>query len=665
MSLPDPEEDFSLLSLSKILLLVDTEGIHAFEKVVFDEDMVFLKLVSEFLRCTPLSLLDEAVDVVYRLFVGYGREVRLLDWSIDVEFDESGSVDELFRMKSFSSMLLDKPDTYFFLRNMVVPILILITDIPEIHLSLVPDNVTSTVDLVDKNLELLFSQCDFIFQYIEENNAELPSVLCHCFSKIEQMTETKFPDYAQNVVPIVFCLRFLCPTLMHPQNFGFNDLPTYVYQFLVNLSKLLQSVANGLSTGICKNNITKYEPHNEKIQNYIMEAFPKVRSACQSFMFPIDSNTDYKSEISDDEELLQEAFSFFTTGGFINTLRDKVEHEIIKKRNMTIKENMIQIWKKKFRGLSQQSWKDSKAKENVSSYKLEKNKTHDLILKFNTIVPVLLNEAIDKMCSWTYEHWVELIFSDRFLNLKKCEVEKETLVFQNWKLAIKIPLSSEKIVVVQKMSDIGQESGSFYFVPLPDEQSNLEIQFYLKPSEYDKQSTSIECLYSLKLNSMTSYHTANQLHKEALSQVVRVRKAIDSPENTYFVELKKKQKKKIPMLNLNELKQKRKSIELNDKPKKKTKKLFSPRAKIQRERSGTDFTGNSITSVSPPPVNKVQRNRASTSPDVRTVDPNLQEMLKSLDSPPRMRVIREQDFIGNDQNLFFELESPDIEIDLL
>ena len=86
-----------------------------------------------------------------------------------------------------------------------------------------PDAITTTVDLVDENLEFLFSQCDFIFNTLEDTLENSPPLLRYSFERILENSEDKFGEEGQDVVPICFFLRFVCPSLLQPKNLGFTE----------------------------------------------------------------------------------------------------------------------------------------------------------------------------------------------------------------------------------------------------------------------------------------------------------------------------------------------------------------------------------------------------------------------------------------------------------
>lgn len=115
---------------------------------------------------------------------------------------------------------------------------------------------------------------------------------------MKKCAKENFPAVANSIVPICFFLRFLCPTLVQPEEFGVVKRTTrhfssfthialekpspHVFKALLVISKLIQNIANG----VIKNNITSYTPHDETILNFIKKHVMSVRDVTETLMVP-------------------------------------------------------------------------------------------------------------------------------------------------------------------------------------------------------------------------------------------------------------------------------------------------------------------------------------------------------------------------------------------
>lgn len=85
---------------------------------------------------------------------------------------------------------------------------------------LLPNGVTVSVAEATDNLQFLLEIAEDLFKLLDDELKYCPSEIRRGFACMREVATCKFPEVEDSVVPVCFFLRFLCPTLLQPEQFN-------------------------------------------------------------------------------------------------------------------------------------------------------------------------------------------------------------------------------------------------------------------------------------------------------------------------------------------------------------------------------------------------------------------------------------------------------------
>mmetsp|Transcript_28160 Transcript_28160/g.39753 ORF Transcript_28160/g.39753 Transcript_28160/m.39753 type:complete len:600 (-) Transcript_28160:693-2492(-) len=220
---------------------------------------------------------NELTHFIFKFFEANGKAKDLIRWAIQKEVDTTKNAGELCRGDTIATKIFN---IQFFgdvgrkyIASLVNPILKSILSTSK-SLEIEADKAGKGVD-VEANLVFFCSQIEQFIDLMVSAVDLCPLELRDSFSALHSCVQSKFgEENALQIITSVFFLRFLCPTLVFPVQYGLLSEDnfsnnTHSSRGLVLLSKLMQHLANA-------GEIVGAHSYAKKYNEFITENHPKL-----------------------------------------------------------------------------------------------------------------------------------------------------------------------------------------------------------------------------------------------------------------------------------------------------------------------------------------------------------------------------------------------------
>lgn len=195
--------------------------------------------------------------------------LALLKTAISHEVATTSTFDVLFRGESIATKLMS---ILFFspyggqsyLQRVVQPLINEVDNMGALQ---------SELDLSsDRTMQLISQHCEEFLRRVYRSTHLFPLNVRLLLSFAQQEVARKFPEMRQRVVGGFFFLRFLCPSLVNPTRFNLRSGTPYTQRVIVQISRILQCMANGTKFDSSKGTLVKLngviESNLEKLHQY-------------------------------------------------------------------------------------------------------------------------------------------------------------------------------------------------------------------------------------------------------------------------------------------------------------------------------------------------------------------------------------------------------------
>jgi hypothetical protein len=222
-------------------------------------------------------------DLLFEFFDAHERLSDFMKWAITLEVQKTDTPEQLFRGHTVATHLLSRifasESAINFLKSTV---LLLIKDL-ESH----TDNNNSKNNPTDDKdtVEFYLQAAKRFIETLQKELFIVPLEIREVMVAIKREVAAKFPEQ-DNVVIVVWFLRFLCPAILQPHVYGVTEeAPTpQLLQSLLFVSKLLQNVANGITT-----KLDNYGANSKEVKKFLDVHIPVLK--------------DYAAKLTNEEEI--------------------------------------------------------------------------------------------------------------------------------------------------------------------------------------------------------------------------------------------------------------------------------------------------------------------------------------------------------------------------
>jgi len=234
------------------------------------KDREHLQTLQDFLLRPPCSViyaLSDAVDgsdtpekvdflapILYNLFGSQGREVELLSTLLEREVAITLDACTLLRRNSLATKTLQQ-----FLKRVGREYMVEVLGPPIAYVRSssggfeMDTNRIKDDEVVEDNAVNLRNISERFFRAIFDSIDRMPPALRHVCKNLHDEVAKKFPGSEISSAGSLIFLRYFCPAMVAPEEFGIIDpkgdpLPREKRRCLILVSKIIQNVANGIAT---------------------------------------------------------------------------------------------------------------------------------------------------------------------------------------------------------------------------------------------------------------------------------------------------------------------------------------------------------------------------------------------------------------------------------
>eukprot|EP01104_Vermistella_antarctica_P011392 TRINITY_DN3174_c0_g1_i2.p1 TRINITY_DN3174_c0_g1~~TRINITY_DN3174_c0_g1_i2.p1 ORF type:complete len:1492 (-),score=397.22 TRINITY_DN3174_c0_g1_i2:2283-6758(-) len=247
------------------------------QELLLDDKMsIVLSLCSVMEQADTTSDPDELAVVLVHFMEANGKFVPLINRCVAQEIARTSDSTTLFRGNSLTTKMLtvySKLVGAKYLRKVVLPSVEYILD-NDPPLEVDPLRVAEGVDVAE-NMKNLLRVTDMFLKNILASEDDIPIGFRHICHTLATDVEHHFPgnDY-MSVGGFIF-LRFICPSIVTPANFGIlpasRPISRSQRRALILVSKIIQNLANYISSA-------GKEAHMRPVEPYLEENIPVIRA---------------------------------------------------------------------------------------------------------------------------------------------------------------------------------------------------------------------------------------------------------------------------------------------------------------------------------------------------------------------------------------------------
>eukprot|EP01103_Thecamoeba_quadrilineata_P008673 TRINITY_DN18403_c0_g1_i1.p1 TRINITY_DN18403_c0_g1~~TRINITY_DN18403_c0_g1_i1.p1 ORF type:complete len:562 (+),score=108.44 TRINITY_DN18403_c0_g1_i1:83-1768(+) len=223
--------------------------ISSFEEIILEPSYTIVKIICE--AEAKKSCRDELFTSVVNVFVHNDLIVSLLKLQFRREIQlKSNTTDPttLFRGETAAVKLMSK---YFilegktYLHSFVRPLVSKITQSGSLEVN--SQKLDPGENAQDNAIKLLAVTQEFIDQFCQNPN-QCPVKFRHVFITVLREVKNIYPQLAETIVGTLLFLRFICPAITCPHQYGIDDVifNEASQRSLILVSKLLQNLVNGV-----------------------------------------------------------------------------------------------------------------------------------------------------------------------------------------------------------------------------------------------------------------------------------------------------------------------------------------------------------------------------------------------------------------------------------
>jgi len=221
-----------------------------------DPRLTFLRLLEQQDFALTSSLLEigseDLVKSLLMVFDGAGQALPLLQYFLQREILATGSEGTLFRGVSIGARMLShymRMHGREYLHNTLGNFFRTCLS-QDIELEVDPQRVHTSA-CIEKGCSVLMKLAHSLVDAIFSTPNSLPTALRDLFAYLQVEVMKRFPEMKDRVVGGFFFLRFVCPALLSPEQWGIVDDPPTpgLRRTLILISKVIQNLANELEFG--------------------------------------------------------------------------------------------------------------------------------------------------------------------------------------------------------------------------------------------------------------------------------------------------------------------------------------------------------------------------------------------------------------------------------
>lgn len=255
----------------------------------------------------PAIEVDDFSKSLLQIFESKGKSLELVKQAVTREITKADTTMDILRRNCVATKILSiyaHQKGLQYLKVALGPFLQDIITQPELYcFDPNPDDVTKGKDL-DPNSKRFNRSMSRLVTDLQRTIAEIPAVFREMCHAIASVAGPKFPtskDASVTAVSSFFFLRFICPALVTPDNYGLVDEPPSkeVRRTLLVLAKMLQSMAFG-STNFAKHNFSKLDLVNYTPISKTVVTFLRSMSVLNYDLITDDSSSSISGPQQDD-----------------------------------------------------------------------------------------------------------------------------------------------------------------------------------------------------------------------------------------------------------------------------------------------------------------------------------------------------------------------------
>jgi len=265
----------------------DQETVEKMAKLILDDD---LSIVWGLFLCGSPKDMESIASIVLKFFDQHQRELYLMKQAITKEVQLTVQSATLFRQNNFASKLLSCYSKRFgltyinqVLYDCVLSVCLNHQKDPDWSCEINPTKLgDDKKHLVEKNLENLKELSKAVLDKILASYDAVPLSFRKLCVHLKQEAQTKFPEeYPRTTFASVggfIFLRFICPATVVPHKYGLLEIQPgqAIIRDLMMLSKVLQTVANGVLFGKKEEYLLPLNGFVEQYQSQVLEFLDKL-----------------------------------------------------------------------------------------------------------------------------------------------------------------------------------------------------------------------------------------------------------------------------------------------------------------------------------------------------------------------------------------------------